>query len=421
MVQPIDYSIDVQTPFQAALQGYQSGAAIRTDIQQQQQQQAARAQQAQMQADIASLGSNPSPQAIAGLSVRYPQLSEQFKRSYDMLSSEQQKNRLSSAIPIYAAIQSGRKDIAAQKLEEQASAYENSGQQQEAAQARAMARLVTDHPEVANQSFGLILASTLGPDKFAETFGKLGEEQRAQDKAPAELLEANAKASSAATAAKFAESKAVQDLRMGDEQIKKWAADTEIARQNSRIAAMNASISREGNDLKRQELGLKVQEAITARDDKLRTKVAEVESARSNIDNLLNTADRILKTDRGVIDSAAGPVSSRLPTISGDTADLEALVETLGSQAFLSQIPAMKGTGSLTEREGDKLQAALTNLSLKQSPERLLTNVREAQRLMIKARKNLAVKYGVPESVPDTPDAQPSGNEVDDLVKRYAP
>lgn len=213
MVQPIDYTIDVQTPFQAALQGYQGGAAIRADIQQQQQQQAARAQQAQMQADFASLGANPSPQAIASLSVRYPQFSEQFKRSYDMLSSEQQKSRLSSAIPIYAAIQSGRKDIAAQKLEEQAVAYENSGQTQEASQARAMARLVSEHPEVANQSFGLILASTLGPEKFAETFAKLGDESRAQDRASTDLRKARAEADRAVVEATYAEPKARADLQ----------------------------------------------------------------------------------------------------------------------------------------------------------------------------------------------------------------
>ncbi|MFW1812974.1 hypothetical protein ACG9HX_16980, partial [Acinetobacter ursingii] len=50
-----------------------------------------------------------------------------------------------------------------------------------------------------------------------------------------------------------------------------------------------------------------------------------------------------------------------------DRADSIALIETLGSQAFLSQSPAIKGLGQLSNVEGDKLQAAFQNLGRKQS------------------------------------------------------
>lgn len=403
MIQPINYSTEVQSPFQAALQGYQAGAAIRADVNQQQQQQAAAEQQRRMQQDFVALGSNPTPQAIASLSVRYPQFSEQFKRSYDMLTETQRQSKLSAAIPIYAAIQSGRPDVASQQLEDQAAAYENSGMTAEANQSRAMAKLVKDHPEFANKSFGLLLSSVIGPEKFAENFGKLGGERRADELQPAAVAKAGADAQTAIVGAKFAESKAVADLQLNEAQIKKMAADTEISRMNARIAEMNAATSREANDLKRQELQLKVSEAVRERDEKLRAKVADVASARSTIDNFLNTADRVLKTDPEVIQQATGTVDSRIPTFRQATADLESLVETLSSQAFLSQIPSMKGTGSLTEREGDKLQASLANLSLRQTRPQLIANIKEAQRLMLKARQNLADRYGVPNTIPDRP------------------
>ena len=146
-----------------------------------------------------------------------------------------------------------------------------------------------------------------------------------------------------------------------------------------------------------------------------------VENARFNIDTLLNTADRIIGTPRGVVESATGPISSRMPTLSQDTADFESLIENLDAQAFLSQIPQMKGTGALSENEGKKLAAALQSLSLKQSPGQLVGNVKEMQRLMLKARKNLADKFGMPENVPDTPAAAQSTSaaDIDALVKKY--
>jgi hypothetical protein len=119
---------------------------------------------------------------------------------------------------------------------------------------------------------------------------------------------------------------------------------------------------------------------------------------------MLNTADRVLKNPS--LDSVIGSIQGRLPAIASDEAnDAIALIDTLGSQAFLSQIPAMKGTGSLTEREGDKLQASLTNLSRTQSEQQFRYNLNEAQRLMLKARKNLSEKTGVPIGAPDRPNA----------------
>src|SRR5690606_31575313 len=145
--------------------------------------------------------------------------------------------------------------------------------------------------------------------------------------------------------------------------------DIEYKRESNRIAAMRADADREGNALKRKELELKIEDTIRERDAKVREKAGEIESARLNIDNMLNTADRILATPMSVVGAAAGPVSSRLPTLSQDTSDFEALIENFDAQAFLSQIPNMKGMGALSENEGKKLAAALQSFSLKQSPE----------------------------------------------------
>jgi len=419
MPAPYNYSINIPDPTQSVMSGVQSALGIANMQAQVAEKQRAAEQQATLQADLGSVAKNPTPSALASIMVKYPQLSEQFKRTYDVLNSEQQQSRLSQATQVYAALQSGKPEVAQQLLTEQASAMRNSGMEQEAKTAETIAELVKLHPETAKTSTGLFLASAMGPEKFTETFTKLQTEQRAAEKAPFELTEAQAKAQKAAVDAKFAESTAALDLQKKGWDITKVQEDIKIAKENARIAAMNAAISREGNVLKRQEMGLKLEEMKQKRDEAVRTKTADVETARGSMDNMLNTADRILKTPIGTVESATGPINSRLPTTSPDTADFESLVETLGSQAFMAQIPNIKGMGALSNAEGEKLQAALQNFNLKQSPKRLMENVREAQRLILKARKNVAERYGVPDKVPDTPEAAPNPGEIDALLKKY--
>lgn len=412
MAQPFNYMLNVPDPTQSVMGGVQNALNISNMMSQ-------RKTQAQMDSDLGALSQNPTPSALASMMVKYPSLSENFKKTYDVLSSEQKDSRIKQASQVYAAMQAGKPEVAQQLLLEQAAAARNAGMEQDAKAAETVAELVKLNPATAETSTGLLLASAMGPDKFAETFTKLQGERREAELQPSKLTESQAKAQKAAVEAKFAESGAALDLQKKGWDITKIQEDIKIARQNAGIAAMNAQIAREGNQIKREENQLKLRDMIDKRDEAVRTKAADLESARTNMDNMLNTADRILKTPVGVVGSAAGPVSSRMPTLSQDTADFEALVETLGSQSFMAQIPNIKGMGALSNAEGEKLQAALQNFSLRQSPGRLLENVREAQRLVMKARKNMTARSGLPETIPDTPDVRTSGGDIDALVKKY--
>lgn len=368
---------------------------------------------AQYSQDLKNTLSNPTPQAFAALTAKYPQQREAFKQSWEMMSEGQKNNEFLAGVQAYGAINSGNPEVAKTLLDERITAAKNSGQ--DASKLEVMRKAMDTSPDMVASQLGLVLSS-VDPEKWS----KMATEMRAAQKAPAELTEAQAKAQSAATAAKFAESNAVMELQKKGWDITKLQEDIQINKQNAKIAAMNASLAREGNDLKRQELRIKLQEAQTARDEKLNTKVADVEAARSNIDNMLNTADRILNTPMGTVGAAAGPVSARMLTVKQDTADFEELVNTLGSQSFLAQIPNIKGMGALSNAEGEKLQAALQNFSLRQSPERLIENVREAQRLLTKGRATLAKRYGVPETIPDTPQATAkgtAGKSTDEMLR----
>ncbi len=426
-----NYMIQAPDMGQQAWAGFERGFALneaqRKRQAEEQQAQALAAQQAQNQRIQSEfydkIARNESPNLADVMRYQQTLPPEQIKAmqaSFDQLPKQAQQSELSFGAQALAAIKSGQLDTAKGIFQQKADSARNGGNEQLARYFEGMVRTVDVAPNAAASSIMTQMAVVPGGKEAIESVLKVNQ-------APAELAKAEAEASSAATAAKFAESKAVMDLRLNDAQIKKFAADSEIARMNARIAAMNAATSREGNDLKRQELALKVQEMVDKRDETMRGKVAEVEAGRSGMDNFLNTADRILSKSvdpqtgkpTSTIRAVTGPVDSRLPTIQSDVADLEALIQTMGSQAFMSQIPAMKGTGSLTEKEGEKLQSSLQNLSTTQSPEQLIQNIKEAQRIILKARKNLANRYGVPDSVPDTPAAQPSAAEINDLIRKY--
>lgn len=426
MVSPIDYSINVESPFQSVLQGFKVGDFLQQrGVQQQQQalaqqqaQQQAAAQQ-QMQADLGAVAGNPNATGTdyARLMTQYPQLSEQLKRSWETLDSTQRQTRLNQAGQAYAALSSGNVDVAKNLFKDAAEAARNSGNAQEAAGAEAMLRTIEMNPDAARSSVAMTLISQVGPEKFAESFGKFGAEQRAQEQAPFALAEQKSKAEQAkydtqikAVAAKYADSNALLDQQKKGWDIRKIAEDIEISKEQNRIAAMNAAISRETNQLKKQELQQKVDEAKEKRDEKIREKVSTAEGAAASIDNLSNTVDRLLKNPslNDVVGSIEGGTLGDMKAYlsPGDAkSDAISLIEQLGSQAFIAQIPQMKGTGALSEKEGDKLQASLQNLGRKQSESQFRYNLSEVQRLMGKARDRLQKTTGVPLSAPDRPNA----------------
>ncbi|MCU0951443.1 MAG: hypothetical protein MUC68_10360 [Burkholderiaceae bacterium] len=443
-MQPIDYMTQVRQPFQAALQGYQAGAAIRDDQQQQQalalqaqQRQAALLAQQQMQQEVAALSSNPSATAkdYAALVMKYPSLREPAKQSWEMVSQDRRAGVQEMLTRAYAATSSGRPDIAQNILRERAAAMRNSGDEAGAKSMEQSAELIGQDPVQARYQIGTFLAGIMEPDKFAETFAKLGAEGRAAELQGPAVREANAKATTAevtarfaeptaaadltkkeadaqkaAVAAKFAESQAVADLKLNAAQIAKMAADTEILRMNARIAAMNAQTSREGNDLKLRELQLKIEEATSKRDAAVREKVATAESGAASIDNMLNTIERIKANPN--LNDVLGGIEGRMPAVADASVDAIALIETLGSQAFLAQIPNIKGMGALSNAEGEKLQSALQNLARTQSEKQFRANLEEAGRLLLKGRKNIERSTGVTLGKPDTPakPTAPAGN-----------
>lgn len=372
------------------------------DIRQRQQAEAEKAalqaKQEAMSADLRALYDNPNAGAkdFAAVGIKYPQLSESLKRTWDMVEPEQRSARLGEATQIYSAIQAGQNDIATQKLRESATAKRNSGMEKEAKADEDFALLIEKNPQSAKTVGGLILSSVMGPEKFEATFSGLEKSQREKELQDPALQKAKAEAARAEVLARYADQKERLDLAKTDEDIKS-------SKENRRLRAIEVALSGESNGLKRQELQQKLEAAKAEVNSKAAEKLAAADSAFDTADNMLSVAQRIVNAPDDVFRAATGAVDSRFPTIQNDVADFESDLETLGAQAFLDQIKAFKasgGAGSLSDAEGRQLAAAMQNLKLRQSAPRLKANVKEVIRLVTKGKETTAKKYGMSSAPP---------------------
>lgn len=411
---PIDYSAAFQgfNP-NAGFDGFKQGAAMQQMQVERAAAQKAAADKAAMQAELTALSQNPTTQGIAALSIKYPQLSEGFKRSFDMLEPGEKTARLESATPVYMALHNNKPEIAAKLLKDQATAYRNAGKEQEAKAAEAKAQQITDDPAAAKINLGGLLSAVIGPDKFTTMLGQMGVESRAAELQPSAVKEAAAKADGAqadattkGVTAKYADRNALADLEKKGWDIKAVQGDIEFKKNQTQIGYLNAKIAREGNALQKQKLQLELDKAVQERDDKVREKVSKVEGATASMDNMLNTVERLLQNPE--LDDVLGSLEGRMPGISDGESDAVALAEQLGSQAFLSQVPNIQGMGALSNAEGEKLQAAFQNFKRSQSEGQFRANLKEVKRLVTKARETVGKRYGVPVGAPDVPAAPPS-------------
>ena len=367
-------------------------------------------QAAVLQQDVNNVLRQPTTEGINGLMLKYPHLSEGFQRGLSALNADEQKARVQEGAQVYAAILNGQPELGAQILKDSATALREKGNRPQAETYERMAKLIELNPDGALTSVGMMLSTAMGPDKFQSTFKELEDQRRSRmtekdvaRKAGADADKAQSDAAIAAAKAQYAQSDAALEIQQKGWNITKIQEDIKIAKLNAQIAAAQVAASRELNQLKREELGMKIEDMKRARNKETREKAAEVESARFNVDNMLNTIERIKKNPN--VNDVIGGIEGRLPAVSDDGTDAIALIETLGSQAFLSQIPNVKGMGQLSNAEGEKLQAALQNLGRVQSERQFNANLDEAARLLTKARSNISTRYGVPDTKPDTPAA----------------
>jgi len=150
-----------------------------------------------------------------------------------------------------------------------------------------------------------------------------------------------------------------------------------------------------------------IDDAQVKRDDATLAKANEIGTAQLNVDTMMLTIEDLETLGeegvttmgmefQNVRDAATGTLegSDYTPTWNQPVADYQESLNTLKSQIFLTQIPKMKGLGALTGPEGARLETAIKSISLRQSSERLKSNISAIKELTTKAQEFLRDKYG---------------------------
>ena len=166
MVQPIDYSINVQSPFEAALGGFKFGAGM---AEMQQQRELARQRQ-----------------EAEALKLQQQQIAAQ--------EAARNKGYLTLAAQSLAAIDSGNPDAAVNLMQGRIDAARNSGDEEQANALDTWLQLVKFNPQSASSVINRLVMNTPGGKEMLDAAKVAGEEARKAALQPSELTQAEEKA-----------------------------------------------------------------------------------------------------------------------------------------------------------------------------------------------------------------------------------
>lgn len=417
-VGPIDYSVSgVPDPQQAFLQALGQGQAMR---QQQVQQQA----NLQMQQDLARLASNPNATGAdySRIMTLYPQLSEHLKRAADTLNTEQQQSELKHGSQVFAALSSGRSDIAAATLEQRAQALENSGDKMGAAVLRSQAKQVGTDPNKVRNYYGLSLSHLPGGDKVVNSATALNTDARAEESQPVEMADKRAKATEAsakaavavATAPALAAKPVLDNLKLQE--------DTLSVAAQRRVADLNTQIAQANSETERGRLTLERDKFIQEQAKTQQGQSQAAQDAQNQSTAALQTLNEI-KSHPGLTDwnrpgEWTGAVLRYMPGTNRQA--LEGYIDSLRSQLAYSNLMAAKassptgasGFGALSEGELKLLSNIAANLD--PNSKDFVQQLRKVEGYLTKAQSTAAARPGLPNKGEAFVGKLPDGTVVDE-------
>jgi hypothetical protein len=256
-IQPIDYATEVQSPFEAALGGFKLGSDVATMQVTQQKRELERkalekAQEKQTELENLFKDPNATAEDYARVTAFLPKdQAEGVRKSFEMMTGEQQQTRLAQSGQIFSALKAGQPEIAKNLLKDQAVALRNSGRENDAKAAETYLQLIDLNPNGAQTTIGLMMAQLPGGKEYLENVDKTLGTMRAEAKAPSELIEAKAKADKAEADATTAQATASTAKEKAAADALKATADAQQAAVKAKYAEREAvdAIVKRGADL----------------------------------------------------------------------------------------------------------------------------------------------------------------------------
>lgn len=232
---PINYAVDVQSPFEAAIGGFkigQAGAEMQAQAQ-------AREQAMKAQTELKTLFSNPNATAAdyARVTAFLPKDQAAIVQTgFEAMTKEQQQNNLKIGTQAYTAIKSGKIDVAQMQLQEQAQALRNAGREKEAQSYDDISNLIRLNPTGAQATIGLSIAQLPGGKDFLENADKALSTIRNEAEAPSKLTKAVADADKAVADATTAQATATNSAEKAAADAAKATADAQKAQVDAKFA-----------------------------------------------------------------------------------------------------------------------------------------------------------------------------------------
>lgn len=341
-MQPMNYMLDVQKPFDGALQGINTAIGLSNAIDQDalrkqelltKQAQLAQAQQQQQDLRTYSQIANPTTQQDLQIASQYPALAEHFKNIWGVREKAKQQTQLTAMNQVLSALDAGKPDIAKNLLDQQVQAAKNSGDAETAQHAGVISQLIDMNPTVARDAVYRTTAM-IAPDKYASNLGTIAE-------LPGKVAQGVATAQK--TAAEAANKPT--ELRLNN---RKTAA--EINNLNSEATNRADKLMTE-TQLKLKELQMKTNPALNLGADATKiindSAAASVEASQS-AQQMTNLADQLDATGGGY--GAFSSVSEWLKKTSGNQ---DAMSELRSNYTRLknSQAVKMLPPGSASDKD----------------------------------------------------------------------
>ena len=194
-----------------------------------------------MQAAAASVMANPTAQNVGRFGMAYPEAFKDMKEAYGTLDGAAHEAALKANVDVAHLLDSGSEKEAIDYLQQHMAVAQQTGE--DVSSYPQLIDLIRTNPKAARTfAWGGVL-SALGPEKFADNFGKISEPARGK---------AAAEASTAETEAQYAAPKAESDLQTAAAQRQRMAAQT--ANEQADLV-----LKRQGLELDRDKLTSTIQ------------------------------------------------------------------------------------------------------------------------------------------------------------------
>jgi len=186
--------------------------------------------QKRMQQDFGTLMANPNGQSVGRFMMMYPEAADGLKAGWNTLSGAQKDAGIKTSADVHGYLNAGDQEGAIKILQDHIAAAKTTGEDVSAYPD--LIDLIRNNPQGAKALSAINLATALGPEKFADNYGKIGDERRADEVQPYKVQQEAADASIKGTEAQYKPSMLQSDLETQASNRERQAAQTanEVAR-----------------------------------------------------------------------------------------------------------------------------------------------------------------------------------------------